>query len=90
MQQLSTVALAAVLGKLQGRDVGNAMRVCRAWCELVQGDPGLRAAAEKSALADRKWRGRYSCSSDDFDYCMRSYGYESYRYSDSDCGYGSP
>jgi hypothetical protein len=95
LQQLTDQALTAVLGKLRGRDVGSALRVCRAWCGLVQGDPGLKAAAEKAA-AERK--GRVVGLGDLARYLCYSYGREYNSYDDSDddglyrgySGYSSP
>jgi hypothetical protein len=87
MQQLTDQALAAVLGKLQGRDVGSALRVCRGWCALVQGDPALRAAAEKAA-AERRESERNLCysSADSYDHYDDYRGWRAYGYYG---GYGS-
>jgi hypothetical protein len=93
MQQLTEQALAAVLGKLQGRDVGSALRVCRAWCDLVQGDPELRAAAEKAAAERKKvdkYYSSYRCiDSDEYDDYRSDSDYYDYLYRDYG-GYGSP
>jgi hypothetical protein len=82
MHQLTDQALAAVLGRLQGSDVGSVLRVCRAWCELVQGDPGLRAAAEKVA-AERKGR-VFRIDRSRGDRYLSYSGYDSYSYDEYD------
>jgi hypothetical protein len=46
-KMLTDQALTAVLGQLEGRDVGSALRVCRGWSKLLLGDAGSRAKAEQ-------------------------------------------
>jgi hypothetical protein len=93
MQQLTDQALVAVLCKLQGEDVGKALLVCRDWCDLLQGEPGLRAEAEKQAATSRRERRSrpgvlYSLADWlDHDRCIDDYYDDVYSYRR---GYGSP
>lgn len=88
-QVLTDQALMAVLGRLEGRDVGRVLLVCRAWSKLLLGDAGFMARAQQQCRDAGAGRSHVYKNVSDSDYDEYDYVYARYSGYDSDRSYGS-